>query len=129
MKLFAACAIAAAAATTSSAQTYAIPWHTIDSGGGTSAGGSFELSGTIAQHDAGGVMSGGRFEMAGGFWAGADGDTCVGDFNNDGSVNTIDVVAFLNAWVAGDASADINGDGTINTIDVVAFLNAWTAGC
>jgi len=54
---------------------------------------------------------------------------CVADFNGDGSVNTQDVLAFLNAWTAGDDTADINGDGSINTQDVLAFLNLWTAGC
>ncbi len=54
---------------------------------------------------------------------------CIADFNNDGSVNTQDVLAFLNAWNAGDSSADINGDGDINTQDVLAFLNLWNAGC
>ncbi len=54
---------------------------------------------------------------------------CVADFNADGEVNTLDVLAFLNAWSDGDSSADINGDGTVNTLDVLAFLNAWGAGC
>jgi hypothetical protein len=54
---------------------------------------------------------------------------CGGDFNNDGTVNTQDMLAFLNAWAAGDASADINGDGEVNTQDVIAFLNLWAAGC
>ena len=54
---------------------------------------------------------------------------CPGDFNGDGEVNTLDVLAFLNAWAAGDASADFNGDGAINTLDVLAFLNAWAGGC
>jgi choice-of-anchor B domain-containing protein len=58
-----------------------------------------------------------------------DCDDCVADFNGDGSVNTQDVLAFLNAWTAGDDSADINGDGTVNTQDVLAFLNLWTTGC
>ncbi|HZW08449.1 MAG TPA: GC-type dockerin domain-anchored protein [Phycisphaerales bacterium] len=56
-------------------------------------------------------------------------DECEADFNGDGNVNTQDVLAFLNAWTAGDSSADFNGDGNINTQDVLAFLNAWTAGC
>ena len=55
--------------------------------------------------------------------------SCPADFNGDGSVNTLDVLGFLNAWAAGDASADFNGDGTVNTLDVLAFLNAWAAGC
>ncbi len=54
---------------------------------------------------------------------------CVADFNSDGSVNTQDVLAFLNAWNAGDSSADINGDGQVNTQDVLLFLNLWNAGC
>lgn len=54
---------------------------------------------------------------------------CPGDFNGDGLVNTVDVLAFLNAWAAGDSAADCNGDGSINTVDVLCFLNAWAAGC
>ena len=54
---------------------------------------------------------------------------CAADFNGDGEVDTLDVLAFLNAWSAGDPSADFNGDGAINTLDVLAFLNAWSAGC
>lgn len=54
---------------------------------------------------------------------------CVADFNRDGDVNTLDVLAFLNAWSAGDLAADINGDGDVNTQDVLAFLNLWVAGC
>jgi uncharacterized membrane protein len=54
---------------------------------------------------------------------------CPADFNGDGEVNTLDVLAFLNAWSAGDPSADFNADGVINTLDVLAFLNAWGAGC
>ena len=54
---------------------------------------------------------------------------CPADFNGDGDVNTLDVLAFLNAWTAGEAGADFNDDGDINTLDVLAFLNAFTAGC
>lgn len=57
------------------------------------------------------------------------GSGCDADFNGDGSVNTLDVLAFLNAWSAGDPRGDFNGDGSINTLDVLAFLNAWGAGC
>ena len=54
---------------------------------------------------------------------------CRADFNRDGEVNTLDVLAFLNAWTAGESSADINDDGSVNTLDVLAFLNLWVAGC
>ena len=54
---------------------------------------------------------------------------CPADFNGDEAVNTQDVLAFLNAWAAGEAAADFNRDGTVNTQDVLAFLNAWASGC
>jgi hypothetical protein len=54
---------------------------------------------------------------------------CYADFNEDDNVNTLDVLAFLNAWVAEDETADINDDGDVNTLDVLAFLNLWTQGC
>jgi len=56
-------------------------------------------------------------------------DPCPADFNGDTVVNTLDVLAFLNAFTSGDPSADFNGDTTINTLDVLAFLNAYAAGC
>jgi hypothetical protein len=55
--------------------------------------------------------------------------SCIADFNGDGAVDTRDVLAFLNAWNAGDARSDIDGDGVIDTRDVLAFLNLWNAGC
>lgn len=54
---------------------------------------------------------------------------CVADYNCDGNTDTIDVLAFLNDWTAGQTHADINGDGSTNTQDVLAFLNAWNTGC
>jgi hypothetical protein len=47
----------------------AIPWHTVDGGGGTSTGGVYRVSGTIGQPDASGPMTGGNFSLTGGFWA------------------------------------------------------------
>jgi len=54
---------------------------------------------------------------------------CRADFNGDGAVNTLDVLAFLNAWSSVGDGADFNGDGAVNTLDVLAFLNAWSSGC
>jgi hypothetical protein len=52
------------------AQNFSIDWHTIDGGGGTSAGGNFSLSGTIGQPDASALpMTGGAFSLTGGFWS------------------------------------------------------------
>ncbi|QKK09582.1 MAG: S8 family serine peptidase [Planctomycetota bacterium] len=70
----------------------------------------------------------GRVDVAAGVAAAFD-TACLADWNGDGSVNTQDVLAFLNAWTAGDSTADVNNDGSVNTQDVLAFLNAWTAGC
>jgi hypothetical protein len=47
---------------------FSIDWFTIDSGGGTSTGGVYSVSGTIGQPDAD-TMSGGNFSLAGGFWS------------------------------------------------------------
>jgi hypothetical protein len=48
---------------------FAIDWHTVDGGGGTSTGGVYTVSGTIGQPDASGPMTGGQYSVTGGFWA------------------------------------------------------------
>lgn len=54
----------------SSGGEFEISGYTIDAGGGTSTGSTFELTGTIAQPDASvGPSTGGEFVLAGGFWA------------------------------------------------------------
>lgn len=62
MLLSASLLVAAAAATAAE-----VPRYTVDSGGVTSAGGTFEVTGTLGQPDAG-EMSGGSFALSGGFW-------------------------------------------------------------
>lgn len=57
-----------------------------------------------------------------GFW-------CFPDWNGDGNEDTLDMLSFLNDWIAGDPKADINGDGSVNTLDFILFLNQWTGGC
>ena len=54
---------------------------------------------------------------------------CAADFDGDGSATTRDVLAFLNAWTAGNPLADVNGDGVVDTQDVLVFLNLWRSGC
>ena len=51
------------------AQSYSVDWYKVAGGGGTSTGGTYEVSGTIGQHDASGAMSGGNYSVTGGFWA------------------------------------------------------------
>ncbi len=51
------------------AQNYTVDWYKISGGGGTSTGGTYQVSGTIGQPDASGAMSGGQYSVTGGFWA------------------------------------------------------------
>jgi hypothetical protein len=51
------------------AQSYSIDWYKIAGGGGTSTGGTYQVSGTIGQPDASSAMSGGRYSLTGGFWS------------------------------------------------------------
>jgi len=51
------------------AQSYSINWFKIAGGGGTSTGGTYQVSGTIGQHDAGGPMTNGQYSLIGGFWS------------------------------------------------------------
>ena len=51
------------------AQPYSVDWYKIAGGGGTSTGGTYQVSGTIGQPDASGAMSGGQYTVTGGFWS------------------------------------------------------------
>lgn len=122
-----------------SAAEFDIDWFTIDGGGGTSAGGSFELSGTIGQWDAGSPampMTGGDFELVGGFWVIASAPApCPGDTNGDGTVDNLDLQAILDAWASmtGDPNytdgADLNDDGTVDNFDLQELLDNWQNTC
>lgn len=65
-------ALAALSLAVSSHAQFAIPWATVDGGGGTSSGGSFTLHGTIGQPDAAPVLTSanGQFRLEAGFWSG-----------------------------------------------------------
>ncbi len=58
---------------------------------------------------------------------------CPGDFNADGVVNSLDWMAFLNAWNAEDPAADFNKDGVWNILDLLVwgnrFEDAWYGRC
>jgi hypothetical protein len=51
------------------AQNYTIDWYKVSGGGGTSTGGTYQVSGTIGQPDASGAMTGGSYSLTGGFWS------------------------------------------------------------
>ncbi|MEM8756993.1 MAG: GC-type dockerin domain-anchored protein [Planctomycetota bacterium] len=58
-----------------------------------------------------------------------DTGTCPGDVNNDGTVNSADFFAWVNAFNNGDPSGDVNGDGNVDSADFFAWVNAFNNGC
>jgi hypothetical protein len=60
----------AAFCTSAAHAQYALDWFTLDGGGGTSAGGTYALSGTLGQPEAGPGLIGGSFAVQGCFWPG-----------------------------------------------------------
>ncbi len=113
---------------------YELRRYTIDSGGTTaSAGGNYELGGTIAQPDAG-VMSGGDYALIGGFWGGTC--RCRPDFDGDCAVGAFDLATLLGAWgpcpepcasghAAETCEQDLNGDCVVDAADLAELLGSW----
>lgn len=52
---------------------------------------------------------------------------CFADINNDGGVDSDDVIAFFSAWDA--SSMDYTGDGGTDGDDIIAFFGDWDSGC
>ncbi len=50
-------------------QSYSIPWSTVGGGGGASAGGTFQITGTVGQPAVGATVQGGAFSITSGFWS------------------------------------------------------------
>lgn len=109
-------------------------WYTVDGGGAMfTSGGAFELSGTIAQHDAG-TMTGGSFQLTGGFWAGTPAGTSVpGDCDGDGDVDFDDYAGFPDGLSGPGvtygppacACFDFDGNGAIELLDFAMFQQAY----
>ena len=122
-----------------------IPWFSIDGGGETfSAGGDFELGGTIGQPDAGATLSGGGLQLTGGLWApiaSLSVGLCPGDLNCDGVVDFDDIDPFVaalgcqggdpNCWdpACPWRNGDCNGDQTVNFDDIDPFVARIGATC
>ena len=118
------------------AQDYAIDWHTVDGGGEMwSAGGDYELGGTIGQPDAladGNTMSGGTYTLTGGFWF--EEPPC--DCNSTGNVDLFDY-SDLEACLSGPDGGlpadecncfDIDHDNDVDLSDVAEFQQSFTDG-
>lgn len=106
-----------------------LSWRTIDGGGGTSAGGDFEVAGTIGQPDPGPAATGGDWSVTGGYWAGdgaAPPPPCPGDLDGSGDVGFGDLLEVLSAWGdCPDCAADLDGSGDVGFSDLLELLSAW----
>ena len=101
---------------------YDLSWHTIDGGGGMSSGGTYTLTGTIAQHDAA-YSAGEQYELLGGFWPGGPICICIVEFE--------DFARFADQWLyEGDGlEADLNGNGIVDYEDLDMFVEYWLYCC
>jgi hypothetical protein len=99
---------------------YEITWSTIDSGGSTSTGGPYELTGTIGQHDTG-VSSAEGYTLSSGFRPGSFG--CV--------VNLTDLLVLADLWLETQDGlpADINDSGTVDFTDFSEMAYWWYDTC
>jgi predicted outer membrane repeat protein len=50
-------------------------------------------------------------------------ESCPADFDDDGDVDTADLLFLLGAW--GTPDGDVDGDGDTDTADLLALLGAW----
>ena len=60
------------------------------------------------------------------FWDGGDIDNLLGDINNDGIINVVDIVSIVNIILDNSeysSNADYNNDGIVNIIDIIAIVN------
>jgi hypothetical protein len=54
---------------------------------------------------------------------------CPADWNEDGDLDPLDFLAYLNDWTPDDPHADLDWSGEVDVFDFILFLNAWNAGC
>jgi hypothetical protein len=91
-----------------------VAWHTVDGGGGASAGGGFALKGTIGQPDASGALTGGAYSVVGGYWAGLGASTPTVGSPSATAVGA--TIANLNANVTSDGGAAITDRGVVYSV-------------
>jgi hypothetical protein len=111
-------------------QEFVMNRATVDGGGVMfSAGGDFELSGTVGQPDAG-SLGGGQFTLTGGFWF----PQTPGDWDGDGAVGLHDYAAFATC-ISGPARGsaepscvcfDVDGDDDVDLVDMSAFQQSFS---
>lgn len=130
-----------------SAQNYRIDWYVIGSGGGHSASSNYQLDGTVGQPIVGKSTSA-NYALDAGFWVGASsqqGPVCnyvVGDVNNSGGFNGVDVVFAVSYFKGGAAptyhcvcgindwyvAGDVNASCNFNGVDVTYAVSYFKGG-
>jgi hypothetical protein len=114
---------------------YDLSWYTVDGGGAmSSAGGTYELSGTIGQPDAGVPLTGGNFSLTGGFWAAAaQRPPCHGDITGDHLINLDDLAQMLAHYGITNGAlyedGDLDGDGDVDLSDLAELLGIYGHPC
>ncbi|MFN9994030.1 MAG: GC-type dockerin domain-anchored protein, partial [Phycisphaerales bacterium] len=53
----------------------------------------------------------------------------LADYDESGSVDGDDIIAFFADWDIGDADADLTGDGGVDGDDVIFFFSRWDQSC
>jgi uncharacterized repeat protein (TIGR01451 family) len=111
------------------AQSYEIPWWTVDGGGVTFAtGGPYSLGATAGQHDASGALAGGTFSLVGGFWAG--GGVMLADLattKTDGQATAVPGLPITYTIVATNVGPSSASGATVTDVVPTAILGAtWT---
>jgi hypothetical protein len=57
-------------------------------------------------------------------------NTCAGDFNFDGFIDTFDLLVLLsNMGCTQNCATDLNGDDAVSTMDILLFLSIWGTFC
>ncbi len=108
-----------------------INWHSIDTGGGVTAGGPFTVRSVIGQHDAGPALSSGGFTVRGGFLTPMDPSACnPADIAPPfGILDLGDINAFVSGFITSDPIADFDGNGIFDLTDINTFISSFVAGC
>lgn len=107
------------------------PLVVLSGGGGVTSNTSHTAFVTIGQPFTG-VAGNGTTRASFGFWYAAGvADPCDADWNGDGGVGVLDLLAYLALWFEGDPAADLTGDPppAVDILDLLVFLDRWFSGC
>jgi hypothetical protein len=54
---------------------------------------------------------------------------CPGDLDNNGIINTTDLLIFITFFGTSNVNADLNGDGFVAVTDLIVFITLIGTGC